>query len=898
MVCQSPSASQRRSTSLLTPVSTGLPRFCRLLHRPQHGRDRQLRRGTRGRGATLFGVLLAGALTLSGTLSLGPLPASASRDDAEGSGTSDDALPSRSSTIAITSDDRRVVVVNRETNTVSVIEVRDKHGKDVAHKLAEVVVGLEPRNVALHPNDHEAYVTNALSGTVSVIALAGEHAFQVVDEIRVGTEPRGCAVTPNGKLLYVANHTEGTVSVIDTASRKVVDTLEVGGNPAAIAVTNDGDDSDTDERVFVTLFFAEPARDENVEGFDDGKRGVLRTFRVNDTGSIAKIVLSAIPDIGFTADRTAFCPQTNPNLHDPIFCPDVQAEPGSDVITRDPQGAFPNQLSSALIREGLLYVPNICAGPEPPVQFTVNVQGCVHVVDAPKRVERKDLHVNLNVEVAAEPPPADPTSSLAGLFSNDLVAVDADPAGEVFLIVSRGGNFVFLASPDDDGKLTLGKKVVRIQTGNLPNGVVVSHDGRRAYTNNEANISVTAIDLEDKKYLTLDIPSGEPPAPGTVQHNSLLGKLAFFTALGVPDNGFLDTPIRDIVPLNFRGKQSSNAWSSCGSCHPDGLSDGVTWLFAAGPRQTIPLDGMFAKDTNMNDQRILNWSAVRGSNHDFNNNSRAVQGGCGFASDDFSNPPDDCLRLGAATPANPNIYDHGVTQGGSDALDVQTLWEFIAVRALNQPQPSETAALERGREVFEKNCASCHGGPKWTKSQIFYRDNPAFDKDPAQGGEPLDPGVTNAGAQIVSFTCNEFTLKYLENVGTFDPNDPIELRGQGALSGQLALGGLGFNVPSLLSVRYHAPYLHHGEAQTLEDVFPLHALGAGGGTIASTLSSGEQEDLLVFLSALDGRTDPLRSDGDEFRDDIAGGGVVAPCPPGSAPASQARDALLQRLGGR
>jgi hypothetical protein len=59
--------------------------------------------------------------------------------------------------------------------------------------------------------------------------------------------------------------------------------------------------------------------------------------------------------------------------------------------------------------------------------------------------------------------------------------------------------------------------------------------------------------------------------------------------LGIPDNGFFATPIRNIVPLNLRGKQSNNAWSSCGSCHPDGLSDGVTGIFAAGPHQTIPL---------------------------------------------------------------------------------------------------------------------------------------------------------------------------------------------------------------------------------------------------------------------------------------------------------------------
>src|SRR5262249_23156371 len=137
---------------------------------------------------------------------------------------------------------------------------------------------------------------------------------------------------------------------------------------------------------------------------------------------------------------------------------------------------------------------------------------------------------------------------------------------------------------------------------------------------------------------------------------------------------------------------------------------------------------------NPDDQGLLNWSAVRGSNTDFNANSRATQGGCGFASDDFA--PGQCFAMGAMTPANPAIYDHGITQGGSDALDAQTLWIFAAVRPLHQPQPSDVTA---GRAVFAANCASCHGGVKWTKSQIFHRDDPAAI---AQNGAALDPGVT------------------------------------------------------------------------------------------------------------------------------------------------------------
>src|SRR5437016_4454144 len=57
--------------------------------------------------------------------------------------------PSRSTSIALTSDDRFVVLANRETNSVAVIEVRNAQGQDVANKLVEFSVGQEPRYVAI-----------------------------------------------------------------------------------------------------------------------------------------------------------------------------------------------------------------------------------------------------------------------------------------------------------------------------------------------------------------------------------------------------------------------------------------------------------------------------------------------------------------------------------------------------------------------------------------------------------------------------------------------------------------------------------------------------------------------------------------------------------------------------
>ena len=101
-----------------------------------------------------------------------------------------------------------------------------------------------------------------------------------------------------------------------------------------------------------------------------------------------------------------FC-NTVPPAQSNIFCPDPD-DLGNPLNTSNPQGVFPNQLLSALIRGNRLYLPNIGAQPEPPQIFNANVQALVYAVDAEALVEVKAEHVNLNqqidVETAAPPP--------------------------------------------------------------------------------------------------------------------------------------------------------------------------------------------------------------------------------------------------------------------------------------------------------------------------------------------------------------------------------------------------------------------------------------------------------------------------------------------------------------
>src|SRR5215475_178496 len=330
-----------------------------------------------------------------------------------GLGAAQDASPSastHSTTIALTPDETRLVVVNREANTVSVIRVKDAKGNDRANKLAEIGVGEEPRCVAVHPSGRAAYVTNGISGTVSVVDLVQ---FREVQQIRVGTEPRGCALAPDGSLLYVANHTEGTVSILVIPSNPLTPipdgTVNVGSNPAAIAITNAGPGNVT--TVFVTRMFAElnpdfkdPNFDGNGEARDLGKEGVVWAFPAgNSNPPITKIALKPLVNSGFSVNRVApnnFC-NTVPPAQSSIFCPDPN-NLNNPLNTSDPQGVFPNQLLSAVVRGDRLYLPNIGAQPEPPEMFNANVQALVYAVDVEAVSDLPAEHVNLNQQIAVE----------------------------------------------------------------------------------------------------------------------------------------------------------------------------------------------------------------------------------------------------------------------------------------------------------------------------------------------------------------------------------------------------------------------------------------------------------------------------------------------------------------
>jgi cytochrome c peroxidase len=112
------------------------------------------------------------------------------------------------------------------------------------------------------------------------------------------------------------------------------------------------------------------------------------------------------------------------------------------------------------------------------------------------------------------------------------------------------------------------------------------------------------------------------------------------------------------------------------------------------------------------------------------------------------------------------------------------------------------AAAKRGRELFfaaETKCATCHGGPFYTDSQLE-------------------------------------TPFRLHNVGTGN-DDPSEKMGPK------------YDTPTLLGIYRTAPYLHHGKAASLRDVLTTHNKNNRHGQ-TSQLTAGQIDDLIEFLKCL------------------------------------------------
>lgn len=539
------------------------------------------------------------------------------------------ATPRQSSPIAVTEDALYVVAVNPEANSISVFDV---YSSDTPIKLAEITVGNDPNSVALHPVWPVAYVTNALDGTISVVDLS---TYAVTNTIGTGAEPMAVATSPNGTMVYVANASSNTLTVIDANTLEVVTTIDLsayGTSPRAVAVTNDYDTDDTNETIFVAMFFGQLRAGKTAlhEGQDDQREGrIVAISAATNTPAKDPIRLGPIANAGFNANGRLAGGAGG----------ETPVTPTNPQTFTTQTGAFPNQLASMSIIPyyNWAYVPSTGASPNGPFRFNVNNQGLLSVFNTATYTEitagqtdesaRRTAPLNMNQGVNLD------TALTPKLFFTNPVAIAWRPDASDAWVVVQNTDVVLRVTVDENGIPSVGAplsagagSIVRVDlqnvtagliVGKAPRGIAINSTGNRAYVFNYVTRSVTVIDITDGTAPAIvgTARSSALPTVGTQAARLHLGQELFLTGRGP------------------QGRMSSEGWGGCIVCHPNGRADGITWMFPAGPRQTIPLDGMF-NHQNPAEQRILNWSALRDENHDFELNTRNVFGGRGLINDD------------------------------------------------------------------------------------------------------------------------------------------------------------------------------------------------------------------------------------------------------------------------
>jgi YVTN family beta-propeller protein len=728
--------------------------------------------------------------------------------------------PTYSSPIVLSADNKLLWSVNPADNSVSVIRT------DTPALITNIKVGKEPQSVAVDPENTFAYVANAADSTVTVIKITNSDPAKfkasAFTQLTTGAEPWNIVSSPDGERIFVANSSQDTITVIDAKSKSIIGDVHLRNSlcndpdrnrhfqPRGLAVTQDS------KKLYVTRFLSFIQKG-GVQGVDTGREGIVCRLDIdtssNDINQYRpKAVISLAPRV------TGF-----------------QFPVGSGVDTL----AFPNQLQSIVIRGNQAYLPNIAASPSDPLQFRVDTEAFVNIIDNVNGATQTDASLSKfflggkklgpNLHLGAQVPE-----------DKKKVIFFANPWGIAFTNqTGKGAGYVVAAASDllvkvnvaADGTLsfTVGEKTTRYidlndpsnlatsgdNAGKNPQGIVINSKGTTAYVANFVSRNVSVVDLGTDQVSKV-IRTTDLPPPG--KEVALVGAEQFFSS-----RGHYNQPPGTTISVDNRLAQVG--WQACSSCHFKGLTDSVVWTFNTGPRKSIPLNGTFDPQDRgeaTSEQRVLNYSAIFDEVHDFDLNIRNVSGpGALSTAQPCSAPPpatstfdpNHGLLLGDTNPQlapctivdfvkpNENRNEITVTLPGSNRKPVKALsalneWVRVAIRTPNGPLTDQQIKggissddVEEGRKLFvAAGCASCHGGNQWTSSIRDFTPPPnvkdIFCEQNTGTGSP--PGCMKA-AVTGNPVATQFLDRFLRDIKSFNLN----VQGSGnAIPGQPLIGAV------------------------------------------------------------------------------------------------------------
>ncbi|HEX6362853.1 MAG TPA: cytochrome D1 domain-containing protein [Albitalea sp.] len=177
--------------------------------------------------------------------------------------------------IAVSDDNRVVFVTNRDSGTVSLVDVRK------LELTRQVKVGAMPLSVAYSSLAKVAYVADGKDGVVTVL---GGSDFAPLKRIALKQGLGPLRFTPDGRHAMVVNTSEDLVHVLDVSGNELVHDIPVKGQPFQLAFTR--------AFAYVRSLASERVTMINLLSLDRGAKPIVQSFA---TGSVPPKAAGELP---------------------------------------------------------------------------------------------------------------------------------------------------------------------------------------------------------------------------------------------------------------------------------------------------------------------------------------------------------------------------------------------------------------------------------------------------------------------------------------------------------------------------------------------------------------------------------------------------------------------------
>ncbi len=560
-------------------------------------------------------------------------------------GLSDSAYPTGSATALLSGSGQAILAVNEDLGTLSSVDL-------TTQEVQEIAVGEEPTRLA-RIGDRVYVSLRAERGIAVLTDSGGQLTLDTV--VDTGAEPVGLVASEDGKSLYVALSQDGIVQELDPEDMSVRRSWEIADEPRWLALHPDH------KTLFVGSAF----------------RGTLTWIDLRD-GTATELGLP---------DMLGSDPNTGQN--------------------RDLSGRITGDM--AITAEGdllgipVLFVDNLSPVGEDEPDASPQLQsgyGAGATTNSVSRFNPSIVTIPLNpgglpdddfMEASLLVGPADvPGDSFGENVRSYLSGVTFSPDGSAMFAAMEGSRVVVAASTRDvrrgiDGEdfpdvpaergefTTVASTFIVTDAG--PRGVVFVDDDSawvhsfldRTVADLRADVALTELaqadDMGFADESTYQVSDGIPLTDDRLDDDIEYGRRLFFSAV----DSRMSHP---------------GAGVSCSTCHFDGRTDGLTWTFVDGVRQTPTLAG----DVSLT--APITWSkSVDSVADEAMATSQDLMGG-----DDLY--PEDAARI--------------------DAFVNSTRHVDISTDDLNAD------AIARGAEIFHRDqvgCADCHTGAQGTDNE-------------------------------------------------------------------------------------------------------------------------------------------------------------------------------------